>query len=142
VLGPRLDAQPVVLLLKVLRVVLVLRARPLLRHEEVHGPDAQQLVLARLILVVPDAGGSAKRDVGLGEPQLLLLEELLHVVPRIEDFVYQLLQGSQLLVARQRLSGTSFEHGTGPGKRGTVYGTCCAGHPLRHVLGLGAQQPA
>jgi len=55
-LGLRLDAQPVVLMLEVLRVVLVLRAQPLLRLEEVHGPGAQ-------ILVVLDAGGSAERDV-------------------------------------------------------------------------------
>jgi len=33
----------------------------------VHGPDAQQLFLARLILVVLDAVGSAERDVVLGE---------------------------------------------------------------------------
>ena len=42
-----------------------------------HGLDAQQLVLARLILVVLDAGASAERGVVLGEPQLLLLEKLL-----------------------------------------------------------------
>jgi len=46
-------------------------------RECTHGLDAQQLVLARLILVVLDAGGSAERDVVLGKPQLLLLEELL-----------------------------------------------------------------
>ena len=107
-----------------------------------------RLELARL-LVGLDAGGRVERDVVLGEPQLLLLEELLHVVLGSEDLVYQRFQGSHPLVVRQRLSarrqqlpGPSFEHGTGPGKRGTVYSTCCAGHSLRHVLGLGAQQPA
>ena len=63
-----------------LRVVIVLRAQPLilLRLEEVHGPGAQQLVLARLILVVLDAQQ-------LVLPRLVLggLARALLVLPRL-----------------------------------------------------------